>query len=161
MKVIYLFIYFTLMLDDPPLNSTRLLTDSTLYVRVHACMCEYSLHVIFLFIKISWTDWHGLFCLVKAAIWHGQKLHFSTLLSTINSTIATKAFTLSAVLIPLYISNASILSEVLLHISMLWYISAISLNTSLFLIQIYFCFSWTVICSLLLLWNIYTSIVES
>lgn len=100
-------------------------------VSVCACVWEYCLWVVFLRTKITLTGWQGLFCFIKAAIWHWQNYIPPCCYKNNNCTITTKAFTLSAVATPVYISKASILSEVLLYISMLGYISAISLSTPL------------------------------
>lgn len=100
-------------------------------VSVCACVWEYCLWVVFLRTKITLTGWQGLFCFIKAAIWHWQNYIPPCCYKKNNCTITTKAFTLSAVATPVYISKASILSEVLLYISMLGYISAISLSTPL------------------------------
>lgn len=104
-------------------------------MRTGACVClcvsEYCLWVVFLWTKITWTGWQGLFCFIKAAIWHWQNYIPSCCYEKNNCNITTKAFTLSAVATPVYISKASILSEVSLYISVLGYISAVSLSTPL------------------------------
>lgn len=104
--------FFGWMLDAPPLNSAGQFHPRGNHRHTYWCPC-FCLCVskwYFFNKKISWTGWHRLFCFVKGAIWHGQKWCFPVLLSTINSSITTKAYTLTTVITPVYVPSSSILS---------------------------------------------------